>query len=332
MSQSNELTKEIPWIASVIQGTPVPFVQRRTLAKVDDLVASAVARRAELVVFPEAFVGGYPKGHSFGSYVGGRSDEGRDAYRAYWEAAIDVPGPCVDQLGVIAKQHSVHLVIGVIERDAGTLYCCVLFFGPAGDFLGKHRKLMPTGAERLIWGYGDGSTLPVFDTPLGKLGAVICWENYMPMMRMAMYAKGIQLYCAPTADPRPTWIASMQHIAIEGRCYVLASNQFLQRKDFLDTYASRYGDDPDAVIQAGGSCIIDPFGRILAGPVFDEETILTTEIDLRNIARGKFDFDVTGHYSRPDIFRLTVDERHQAPVTFAPSLRHPEAHYEDLLK
>ena len=197
-----------PWVASVIQGTPVPFDQRRTLAKVDDLVASAVSRHARLVVFPEAFVGGYPKGHVFGSYVGGRSDEGRDTYREYWESAIDVPGPCVDDLAAIAGRHGVHMVIGVIERDAGTLYCCVLFFGPTGDFLGKHRKLMPTGSERLIWGYGDGSTMPVLDTALGKLGAVICWENYMPMMRTAMYAKGIQLYCAPTADSRPSWIAS----------------------------------------------------------------------------------------------------------------------------
>jgi nitrilase len=328
----NESSMRAPWIASVIQGTPVPFDQRRTLAKVEDLVASAVSGGAKLVVFPEAFVGGYPKGHTFGSYVGGRSDEGRDAYREYWESAIDVPGPCVDELGAIAARHGVHMVIGVIERDAGTLYCCVLFFGPAGDFLGKHRKLMPTGAERLIWGYGDGSTMPVLDTALGKLGAVICWENYMPMMRTAMYAKGIQLYCAPTADSRPSWVASMQHIAIEGRCYVLAANQFLRRSDYPENYPSLFGDDAEAVVQVGGSCIVDPFGRILAGPAFGEEAILTAEIDLRNIARGKFDFDVTGHYSRPDVFRLTVDERRQAPVTLIDSMRQPEANHEGLLK
>nr|UQM69635.1 nitrilase [Trinickia caryophylli] len=318
-----------PWIAAVIQGTPIPFDQRRTLAKVDGLVASAVSRNARLVVFPEAFVGGYPKGHAFGSYVGGRSDEGRDAYREYWEAAIDVPGPCVDELASIAARHGVHMVIGVIERDAGTLYCCVLYFGPAGEFLGKHRKLMPTGSERLIWGCGDGSTMPVLNTALGKLGAVICWENYMPMMRTAMYAKGVQLYCAPTADSRPTWVASMQHIAIEGGCYVFASNQFLRRGDFPDTYASLFGDDREAVVQAGGSCIVDPFGKILAGPAFGEEAILTAEVDLRNIARGKFDFDVTGHYSRPDIFRLTVDERRQVPVTVIPAVSQHQVDCED---
>ena len=329
MSESNSAA---PWIAAVIQGTPIPFDQRRTLAKVENLVASAASESAKLVVFPEAFVGGYPKGHAFGSYVGGRSDEGRDAYRAYWESAIDVPGPCVDELAAIAGRHGVHMVIGVIERDAGTLYCCVLFFGPTGAFLGKHRKLMPTGAERLIWGYGDGSTMPVLDTALGKLGAVICWENYMPMMRTAMYAKGIQLYCAPTADSRPTWVASMQHIAMEGRCYVFASNQFLRRSDFPAGYTSLYGDDPQAVVQAGGSCIVDPLGHILAGPAFGEEAILTAEIDLRNIARGKFDFDVTGHYSRPDVFRLTVDERRQAPVTVIPSTGQYEAHCQEFAK
>lgn len=328
----NNIQREAPWVASVIQGTPVPFDQRRTLAKVDDLVASAAARDAKLVVFPEAFVGGYPKGHAFGSYVGGRSDEGREAYREYWESAIDVPGPCVDELGAIAARHGVHMVIGVIERDAGTLYCCVLFFGSAGEFLGKHRKLMPTGAERLIWGYGDGSTMPVLDTALGKLGAVICWENYMPMLRTAMYAKGIQLYCAPTADSRPTWLASMQHIAIEGRCFVLASNQFLRRRDFPDAYPCTFGDDPETVIQAGGSCIVDPFGQVLAGPSFGEEAILTAEIDMQSVARGKFDFDVTGHYSRPDIFRLTVDERRQAPVTVVPAVRPQESTYKDFVK
>ncbi|GAB3629852.1 carbon-nitrogen hydrolase family protein [Pandoraea terrae] len=299
------------------------------MEKVDALAAQAASRGADLVVFPEAFVGGYPKGHAFGSYVGGRSDAGRDAYREYWESAIDVPGPCVDALAQTAGRHGVHLVIGVIERSGGTLYCCVLFFGPDGSYLGKHRKLMPTGAERLIWGYGDGSTLPVMDTALGKLGAVICWENYMPMMRTAMYAKGIQIYCAPTADSRPSWVASMQHIAVEGRCYVLASNQFLKRSDFPEGYVNAFGDDPDTVIQAGGSCIVDPFGQILAGPVFGESAMLTAEIDLRNITRGKFDFDVTGHYSRPDIFRLTVDERRQAPVTVLPSISGNETKYEE---
>lgn len=240
-----------PYVAAVIQGTPVPFDTARTLARIEEFVAAAAASEAKLVVFPEAFLGGYPKGHAFGSYVGGRTDGGRNAYRQYWEAAIDVPGPAVDALASIARGHGVYLVMGVIERAGGTLYCCALFFSPDGRYLAKHRKLMPTGAERLIWGYGDGSTMPVLDTPLGKLGAVICWENYMPMMRSAMYAKGIQIYCAPTADPRPSWTASMQHIAVEGRCYVLSSNQFLRRGDFPQDYACQLGNDPSTVIQPG---------------------------------------------------------------------------------
>jgi nitrilase len=208
----------------------------------------------------------------------------------------------------------VHLVIGVIERDIGTLYCTILFFASDGAFLGKHRKLMPTAMERLIWGFGDGSTLPVYDTPLGKLGAVICWENYMPLLRMAMYAKGIQLYCAPTADDRDTWMPTMQHVALEGRCFVLTACQHLRRGDCPADYAGVMGDDPASVLMRGGSAIVSPLGQILAGPVFNREIILTAEIDLSEIARGKYDFDVVGHYARPDVFRLHVNEKPAPPV------------------
>jgi nitrilase len=286
-----------------------------TLDKVDTLVIEACRKDAKLVVFPEAFIGGYPKGQSFGSYVGGRTDDGREAYRRYWEAAIDVPGPAVDILAKIAKKNCIVLVVGVIERDGGTVYCCVLFFGSDGTYLGKHRKLMPTGSERLIWGFGDGSTMPVFDTALGKIGSVICWENYMPLLRMAMYSKGIQIYCAPTADPRDSWTASMQHIAIEGRCFVLACNQFLHRREVAIDLPNQFGDDPEALLQRGGSCIIDPFGKILVGPDFDGEAVLTARIDLDEITKGKFDFDVSGHYARPDVFQLIVDDRPKVPVT-----------------
>jgi nitrilase len=173
---------------------------------------------------------------------------------------------------------------------------------------------MPTASERLIWGFGDGSTLPVFDTPLGRLGAVICWENYMPLLRMAMYAKGIQLYCAPTADARDTWIATVQHIALEGRCFVLSCNQFCRRSDYPASYATTFGDDPDTVLSRGGSCIVNPLGQIIAGPEIGGEAILCADLDMGDIARGKFDFDVVGHYARPDVFRLHVNEQAQSPV------------------
>jgi nitrilase len=298
-----------PFVAAVVQSSPVVFETKATLAKVRDLTADAARRGARLVVFPEAFVCSYPKGLDFGARVGVRTSQGRDDFRRYFDSAIAVPGPATDALSEIARESSVHLVIGVIERDIGTLYCTILFFAPDGTFLGKHRKLMPTAMERLIWGFGDGSTLPVFDTPLGKLGAVICWENYMPLLRMAMYAKGIQLYCAPTADDRDTWMATMQHVALEGRCFVLTACQYLRRQDCPADYASIGDDDPDAVIMRGGSAIISPLGQVLAGPVFNREIILTAEIDLGEIARGKYDFDVVGHYARPDVFRLHVNEK-----------------------
>ncbi len=303
--------------AAVVQAAPVAFHRERTLEKVRALTNDAARRGAKLVVFPEAFISAYPRGLSFGAVVGSRTPEGREDYRRYWESAVDVPGPAVDMLGEIAAQSQVHLVMGVIERDGGTLYCTVLFFAPDGRYLGKHRKLMPTASERLVWGFGDGSTLSVFETDIGRLGAVICWENYMPLLRMAMYAKGIQLYCAPTADGRDTWIATMQHIALEGRCFVLSCNQFARRSDYPESYTTPFGDEPDTVLSRGGSCIVNPLGQIIAGPNFTEECILTADLDMGEIARGKYDFDVVGHYARPDVFRLHVDEQPHAVVSWS---------------
>lgn len=302
------------FLAAVVQAAPVPFDRDRTLEKLRDLAADAARRGARLAVFPEAFVSAYPKGLDFGARVGMRTREGREDFRRYFDSAVDVPGPAVDFLAQVAAESRLHLVVGVIEREIGTLYCTVLFFAPDGRYLGKHRKLMPTAMERLVWGFGDGSTLPVFDTPLGRLGAVICWENYMPLLRTAMYAKNIQLWCAPTADGRKTWIPTMQHVALEGRCFVFSCNQFTRRRDFPADYRAVQGDEPDTVISEGGSCIVSPLGEILAGPNYDGECILSAEIDLAEIARGKYDFDVVGHYARPDVFRLVVNERPQPPV------------------
>jgi len=246
--------------------------------------------------------------------VGSRTPEGRELFRRYWESAVDVPGSATEELGATARQANAHLVIGVIERDGGTLYCSVLFFAPDGTFLGKHRKLMPTAAERLVWGQGDGSTMPVFDTAIGRIGAVICWENYMPLLRMHMYAHNIQLYCAPTADDRDTWQATMRHIALEGRCFVLGCNQFATRADYPADYPAIQGDDPATIMSRGGSCIIDPLGKVLAGPAYAGPTILLADLDLNEIARGKFDFDVVGHYARPDVFRLVVNESARSTV------------------
>ncbi len=300
--------------AAVVQASPVVFDRERTIDKIADLTADAARGGAKLVVFPEAFVSSYPKGLDFGARVGGRTPVGRDYFKKYWDSAVDIPGAGIDRLAEIAGETGVYLVLGVIERDGGTLYCTVVFFDPEGNYLGKHRKLMPTSMERIVWGFGDGSTLPVYDTPLGKLGSVICWENYMPLLRMAMYSKGIQLYCAPTADDRDNWLASMKHIALEGRCYVFSCCQYLTRGDCPDDYDAVQGSDPDTVLMRGGSVIIGPLGKVLAGPLYGSEGILTAEVDLGEIARGKYDFDVVGHYARPDVFEMHVNEKATPPV------------------
>src|SRR5262245_35269743 len=300
--------------AAVVQAAPIVFDTPRTLEKLADLAADARRQKADLAVFPEAFVSAYPKGLDFGARVGSRSAEGREQFRRYFDSAIEVPGPATEAMGKTARSCSLHLVVGVIERDGGTLYCTAVFFGPDGSLLGKHRKLMPTAMERLVWGFGDGSTLTVVDTAVGKLGAVICWENYMPLLRMAMYAKGVQLYCAPTADDRDTWLPTMRHVALEGRCFVLSACQFLTRADCPPEYRAIQGDDPKAVLMRGGSCIVGPLGQVLAGPCFGAEGILTAELDMAEIVRGKYDFDVVGHYARPDVFRLHVNEAEQAAV------------------
>jgi nitrilase len=305
-----------PIRVAVVQAAPVVFDVERTLSKLRDLTADAARRGAKLAVFPEAFVPAYPKGLGFGARLGMRSPEGRDEFRRYFESSVEVPGPATEAIGATARTGGLFLVVGVIERDGGTLYCTALFFDSEGRLLGKHRKLMPTALERLVWGFGDGSTLPVLDTPLGKLGAVICWENYMPLLRTAMYAKGVQLYCAPTVDDRDTWLPTIRHIALEGRCFVLSACQFLRRSDCPPDYDCIQGNDPAAILIRGGSCIVGPLGQVLAGPQFDGETILTAELDLNEIARGKYDFDVVGHYARPDVFRLIVNEGPAIPVSW----------------
>lgn len=302
--------------AAVVQDAPEAFSLEPTMSKVAALVAKAAAEGAQLAVFPEAFIGGYPKGTDFGARVGMRLPEGRQEFQRYWQGAVDVPGPQTQQLSELARAHHMHLTIGVIERERGTLYCTVLFFSDDGTLLGKHRKTMPTAMERLIWGFGDGSTLSVLSTPIGNIGAVICWENYMPQLRLAMYGQGIELYCAPTVDDRDTWLPTMRHIALEGRCFVLSSCQFARRSDYPADYNPLQGNDPDTILIRGGSCIISPLGQVLAGPVFDKPTILTADLDLDEITRGQYDLDVVGHYARPDIFQLTVNTQPQRAVNF----------------
>ncbi len=295
---------------AAVQAATIPFDGPAATARAVGLIAEAAATAAKIAVFPEAFIGGYPKGLDFGCSVGRRTAEGRADFVRYVRGAITVPGPEVDQLAAACAEHDIHVVVGVIERDGGTLHCTVLYLGPDG-LLGKHRKVMPTGSERLVWGFGDGSTLTVVDTPYGKLGGAICWEHYMPLLRAAYYGK---IWAAPTADDRETWISTMRHVAMEGRCFVISACQVMRRCDFPEDYASRIDAAPDAFMMHGRSVIVGPLGEILAGPVLDEETILTAEIDLDDIIGAKLDFDPIGHYARPDLFSLNVDEAPQLPV------------------
>lgn len=302
---------------AVIQAAPVLFDRDRTIDKACALIAEAASQGAQLLLFPEAFIPAYPRGLGFGTVVGSRSPEGRLTWQRYWSNAVDVPGPATERLAQAAGAAGVYLAIGVIERDGGTLYCTTLYFGPDGALLGKHRKLKPTGAERLIWGEGDGSTLAVLDTPLGRIGGLICWENYMPLARMALYAKGVEFYLAPTADARDTWQATLRHIACEGRCFVLGCNQYVTQSMYPADLPglSDLNDQPEVMCR-GGSAIVSPLGEVIAGPLYDAEGILYADLDRGEIARGKFDFDVVGHYARPDVFRLMVNEGPACPGEF----------------
>ena len=284
---------------SIAQVGSALFDTEATLRKVERMCRDAGAAGAKLVVFPEALVGGYPKGLTFGATVGNRTYEGRNLFLRYWNSSILCPGEETEMLAGWAKELDLHIVIGVIERGGSTLYCTSLVFSPGGGLVGKHRKLMPTAMERLIWGLGDGSTMDAVDTEIGRIGVAICWENYMPLYRQHLYEQGVQIWCAPTVDPRDMWQASMRHIAYEGRCFVLSACQTLTKADWPEDLRSAGGEID------GRSLIVSPQGQIVAGPLA-KEGLLTAEIDIDDIARGKFDLDVAGHYNRPDVFTLHV--------------------------
>ena len=298
---------------SIVQDSPILFDLEKTMDKTIQLTREAASKGSKLVVFPESFIPCYPRGLTFGMTIGSRTKEAREDYRRYFENSVAVPGPEIDQLAELTKELQIYLSIGVTEKNGqgldGTLYCTNLFFGPDG-YLGRHRKLKPTAGERVIWGEDDGSTITVVDTPYGKMGSLICWENYMPLARMAMYLKGVNLYIVPTADQREVYQSTLRHIAFEGRCFVLMSNQYVE-KSMYPTDLKYYKDlenEPE-VMSRGGSCIINPYGEYVAGPLFDKAGIITAEIDLDMIVESKFDWDPVGHYNRPDIFDFKINEK-----------------------
>ena len=294
-------------VAAVAQVGSILFNTPQTLDKLEALSREAAAGGARLAVFPEALLGGYPKGVTFGTTVGSRSAEGREWFRRYWSAAVDVPGPETNRLQALADELDLTLVVGAIERRGGTLFCSTLTFLPRAPQPHIHRKLMPTAAERTIWGCGDGSTMAVLPSPVGRIGCAICWENYMPAYRQHLYNQCVELWCAPTVDDREIWQSSMRHIAYEGRCFVLSACQYLTRADCPADYHPVQGNDPATVLIGGGSVIVSPLGETLAGPLRGREGVLWAELDLGDIVRGKFDLDVAGHYARADIFTLRVN-------------------------
>ncbi|WP_460928675.1 carbon-nitrogen hydrolase family protein [Pseudomonas sp. MC6] len=301
-------------IVAALQIGALPEGKDATLEQILSWEGAIIESGAALVVMPEALLGGYPKGEGFGTQLGYRLPEGREAYARYFANAIDVPGAETQALAGLSARTGANLVIGVIERSGSTLYCTALYFDPQAGLFGKHRKLMPTGTERLIWGKGDGSTLPVFDTPVGKLGAVVCWENMMPLLRTAMYAKGIEVWCAPTVDEREMWQVSMRHIAHEGRCFVVSACQVQASPNEMGVEIANWPAERPLI--AGGSVIVGPMGDILAGPLRGEAGLLTAEIDTDELVRARYDYDVVGHYARPDVFELSVDERTKPGVRF----------------
>jgi len=297
---------------AVIQDAPVVLDREKTLRKAIHLIEEAGNNRAKLIVFPEAFVPYYPRGLTFGCVVGSRTEEGRREYEEYYNQSVEIPSLFTDEIGRAAKQTGTYVVMGVTEKEkrTGTLYCSVIFWGPEGELLGKHRKLKPTGTERVIWGEGDQTTLTTVDTPYGIMGSLICWENYMPLARAYLYQQGVTIYIAPTADQREVYQNTLKHIGLEGRCFVISANQYIEKKD-LPVHLQNHKEitpQPE-ILSRGGSAIVNPMGEYVVKPLYDQRGILYGDLDLSMVVRSRLDFDPAGHYHRPDVFQLSIPKK-----------------------
>jgi nitrilase len=307
-----------PFLVAAVQRSPAFLDRDATVDRACEAIAEAAARGARLVVFPEAFVPGYPLW--VWSIAAGRTHELRALYAELLDQAVTVPGPAVTRLGAAARAAGVHVAIGVNERNAeasGTsLYNALLFLGADGRLLGVHRKLVPTAGERLVHAQGDGASLTAYDTPLGRLGGLICWESYMPLARQALYADGVHLYVAPTWDRGEPWLSTLRHIAKEGRVYVIGCGSAMRGDDLPDRLAFK-GVVPVSAggwINPGDSVIVDPDGKVLAGPLHEEQGLLVAEVDPQRVTGPRWQLDVAGHYARPDVVDLVRRGRASRPA------------------
>jgi nitrilase len=312
------LTRDQPFQIAAVQACPVYLDLDGTIEKACSLIREAGSQGAKLAVFPEAFLSGYPIWVWF--IPSAQTHPLRDLYTELHGNALTIPSAATDRLGEAARDAGVAVAIGANERNAeasdSTIYNTLLYIGPDGSILGKHRKLVPTAGERLVWGQGDGSDLEVYDLPFGRVGGLLCWENYMPLARHALAAWGIQIYAAPTWDRGEPWISSMRHIAKECRSFVVGCcspmrvDDIPDRLDFKEQYLAGKG----GWLNPGDSLIVDPDGKVVAGPAREEETILYAEVRPEQLVGPRWQLDVAGHYGRPDVFELRVHRKPTAQV------------------
>ena len=296
---------------AVVQAAPVMFDKTACIEKALKLINECTANGAELIVFPELFIPGYPYGMTFGFRVGSRNTDGRKDWKAYYDNSILANGPEMQQLIEKAKEQGIYLSIGYSERDAvtGTLYNSNMMIAPDGTAM-NHRKLKPTGSERVVWGDADRDYFPVMETPWGPMGNLICWESYMPLARVALYQKGISLYISPNTNDNPEWQDTIRHIAIEGHCYFINCDMFFTRADYPKTASA--GEEiaklPEIACR-GGSCVVGPFGHVVSDTIWDQEGIIYAELDMQKVPASKMEHDVCGHYARPDVLKLQVEDK-----------------------
>lgn len=298
---------------AVVQAAPVMFDKAACVDKALALTAEAATNGAELIVFPELFIPCYPYGMSFGFTVGRREEPGRRDWKLYYDNSVLVPGAETRALAGAAKAAGAWLSIGVSERtlESATLYNTNLIFSPEGELVSVHRKLKPTGAERVVWGEADRGYFPVADTPWGPMGSLICWESYMPLARVALYEKGVTLYLSPNTNDNEEWQATIRHIAIEGHCYFINCDMFFTRDMYPAALTEQAKEEiarlPELTCR-GGSCVADPFGHYVTEPVWDREEIIYADLDMQKVPASRMEFDACGHYARPDVLKLQIND------------------------